>query len=131
MQSEKQSSDVSSGAATTPASILAPLQTLVSQNPTPAQFCAELGKIFQVQQTEVALFRLEEGRLKFLFPSELTTAGSLPLSSSSAVAAHTAASKKAEAFNNFAKVKHASVFEMVKLTHRDEGQDRAPIQRLI
>jgi hypothetical protein len=131
MQSEKQTANSGWGAAVAPASALAALQTLVSQNPTPDQFCAELSKIFRVQQTEVALFRLEEGRLKFLFPSELKTAGSIPLSSSSAVAAHTATGRKAEVFNNFARVKHASVFEMVKLAHKEESPDQPPIQRLI
>ena len=63
---------------------------------------------------EVALLRLENGLLKFLFPTELTTAGSIPISSSTAVAAHTAVTKKVELFNNFTRVKHASIFETIK-----------------
>lgn len=132
MQSGKQASDggAATGEGLEPA--LAALQTLIGQHPTPDQFCVELSKIFQVQQTEIALFRLDDGRLKFLFPSELKTAGTIPLSSSS-VAAHTAVSQRADLYNNFVKVKHAGIFEMVKLGHKEEAAplDRSPIQRLI
>ncbi len=132
MRSGKQASDGGAGTGAGLEAALAALQTLIGQNSTPDQFCLELSKIFQVQRTEIALFRLEDGRLKFLFPGELKTAGSIPLSSSS-VAAHTAVSQKADLYNNFSKVKHASVFEMVKLGHKEEAAppDRSPIQRLI
>src|SRR5271169_1698232 len=130
---EKQSSNSTAATGAALAPILAPLENLVSQDPTPEQFCAVLSKIFQMQSTEVALLRLEDGRLRFLFPSELKTAGSIPLSSASAIAAHTAVSKKAETYNTFATVKHASVFEMVKLGQSDVNPsgDRMPIQRLM
>lgn len=95
------------------------LGRLVEQNPAPEQFCAELAKVFHVRPTEVALLRLENGLLKFLFPDELETAGTIPISSSSAIAAHTAVTKKVELFNNFANVKHASIFETVKLGDRE------------
>jgi GAF domain-containing protein len=100
---------------------------------TPDQFCKQLSQHFQVQPTEVALLRLEDGCLKFLFPHELKTAGSVPLSSSSAVVAHTATNKKVELYNSFAKVKHASIFETVPLVHSDdhEASSRPPIQRLM
>ena len=65
-----------------------------------------LAKVFKVQYAEVALLRLEGGLLKFVFPEHLRTTGAIPISSK-AVAAHTALSKKAEIFNNFARVKHA------------------------
>lgn len=67
-----------------------------------------------MRPNEVALLRLENGLLKFLCPFELTTAGSIPISSSTAVAAHTAVTKKIELFNNFTRVKHASIFESIK-----------------
>ena len=132
MQSGKKASDGGAGTGEGLEPALAALQTLISENPTPEQFCVELSKVFQVQRTEIALFRLQDGRLKFLFPTELKTAGSIPLSSSS-VAAHTAVSQRSDLYNNFAKVKHASVFEMVKLSHKEEPEppDGAPIQRLI
>lgn len=74
----------------------------------------ELAKLFGVRANEVALLRLENGLLKFLCPFELTTAGSIPISSSTAVASHTAVTKKTELFNNFTRVKHASIFESIK-----------------
>ncbi len=94
--------------------------------------CMVLAKIFHVQYTEVALLRLESGLLRFVFPEHLRTSGAIPLSSK-AVAAHTALSKKAEIFNNFARVKHASIFETVKPDGNgsEEAAPPAPIQKLM
>ena len=111
---------------------LSPLEHLVDQDVTPRQVCGVLAKMFQVQQTEVALLRLDRGLLQFIYPEELSSAGSIPISSSS-IAAHTAISKKSEIFNNFARVKHASIFESVKLGE-SEGIDTSeplPIQKLM
>jgi hypothetical protein len=79
---------------------------------SPEECRAELARIFVCDSTKSPL-RLEK-ELRFLFPSELTTAGINPDFSSTAVAAHTAVSKKVELFNNFTKIKHASIFESVK-----------------
>lgn len=94
--------------------------------------CMVLAKIFRVQYTEVALLRLEGGLLRFIFPDHLRTTGAIPLSSK-AVVAHTALSKKAEIFNNFARVKHASIFETIKpgADGLDEPAPPAPIQKLM
>jgi hypothetical protein len=85
-----------------------------------------------VQNAEVALLRLEGGLLKFIFPEHLRTTGAIPISSK-AVAAHTALSKKAEIFNNFARVKHASIFETIKpiVVEDDPPQPPPPIQKLM
>jgi len=83
-----------------------------------------------VRKTEVALLVLQGNLLKFLFPAELRSAGSIPLTSS-AVAAKTALSRKAELFNTFANVKHSSIFEMVKLGTADENPDAQVIQKLM
>lgn len=111
---------------------LSPLEHLIDQDVTPKQVCGVLAKMFNVQQTEVALLRLERGLLRFVFPDELKTAGSIPVSSSS-IAAHTAISKKSEIFNNFARVKHASIFETVKLgsTEGVDTSEPLPIQKLM
>jgi GAF domain-containing protein len=100
---------------------------------TADQFCHELSQAFHVQPTEVALLRLEDGCLRFLFPKELQTAGSIPISSSSAIVAHTATSKKIEIYNSFATVKHASIFETVPLLQAEDhaALTRPPIQRLM
>ncbi len=113
------------GTAAAPALARAPnaaVEHVLSQAATPQQFCAALAKLFGVRPTEVALMRLEKGLLSFVHPEQLKTAGSIPVSSSSAVAAHTASTKKTELFNAFVKVKHASIFESVKLNN-PESED--------
>jgi hypothetical protein len=124
----------SSGAAT--ASARAPnasVEHVLSQSGTPQQFCSALAKLFGVRPTEVALMRLEKGLLSFVYPEQLKTAGSIPVSSSSAVAAHTASTKKTELFNAFVKVKHASIFESVKLAQAEDTEqtEQNTIQKLM
>jgi len=95
---------------------------------TPQSICARAAEIFHVKETEVALLELRGKLLHFLFPEELRTAGAIPLSSS-AVAARTAQTKKAEIFNSFTQVKHFSIFELVKLGN--SGLDAQVIQKLM
>ncbi len=110
---------------------LLPLGSVLGQGVSALDLCMVLAKIFRVQYTEVALLRLEGGLLRFIFPEYLRTTGSIPLSSK-AVAAHTALSKKAEIFNNFARVKHASIFETIKPDGtNDEPAAPSPIQKLM
>jgi len=111
---------------------LLPLGAVLGQGVTALDLCMVLAKIFRVQYTEVALLRLENGLLRFIFPEHLRTTGAIPLSGK-AVAAHTALSKKAEIFNNFARVKHASIFETIKPEGdaADEPAPPAPIQKLM
>src|SRR5256885_13926003 len=111
---------------------LLPLESVLGEGVSALDLCMVLAKIFSVQYTEVALLRLESGLLKFVFPEHLRTTGAIPISSK-AVAAHTALSKKAEIFNNFARVKHASIFETIKPIGADENVPAppAPIQKLM
>jgi hypothetical protein len=111
---------------------LLPLGTVLGPGVSAMDLCMVLAKIFRVQYTEVALMRLERGSLHFVFPEYLRTSGAIPLSSK-AVAAHTALSKKAEIFNNFARVKHASIFETIKpgATDTEEVVHPSPIQKLM
>ena len=123
-------------AAVAPARVLAP-HAIIEENLTRAESaavaCSEISRIFNVGLTEVALMRVEGSALNFLFPAELKAAGSIPLSSTKAVAARTANTRKVELFNNFVIVQHANVFETIKLTTL--GQSTAPgantIQKLI
>jgi hypothetical protein len=133
MQREKQQSGQGSSAAAAPARDLAAIQHRLVTAGTPEQFCSILSKILRVRQDEVALLQLENNLLRFLFPDELKTAGSIPLSSTSAIAAHTATTRKVELFNNFAKIKHASIFETVRLANNEEGEQQRPatIQKLM
>jgi len=111
---------------------LLPLGSVLGPGVTALDLCMVLAKIFKVQYTEVALLRLEGGLLRFIFPEHLRTTGAIPISSK-AVAAHTALSKKAEIFNNFARVKHASIFETIKpgAGDSDEPMHPSPIQKLM
>jgi hypothetical protein len=108
------------------------VEFVLGQANTPQKFCAALSKLFGVRPKEVALMRLEKGLLKFLFPEQLTTAGAIPVSSSSSIASHTASTKKTEMFNTFAKIKHARVFETVKLASEESDQtEQSAIQKLM
>ena len=111
---------------------LLPLGTVLGPGVTALDLCMVLAKIFRVQYNEVALLRLEGGLLRFIFPEHLRTTGAIPLSGK-AVAAHTALSKKAEIFNNFARVKHASIFETIKPGQEgaEEPAAPSPIQKLM
>jgi hypothetical protein len=130
------SSSAGAGSAVAVARKLAP-HAIFEQGPrsstSPEQACVELSKLFNVGLTEVALMRVEGDILNFLFPTELRAAGFVPLSSSKAVAARTASTRKVELFNNFVIVQHVNVFETIKLTTL--GQSNIPgantIQKLM
>jgi hypothetical protein len=133
MHSSKHNSGQGFGAEATAAPDPKALDALLGECNEAVGFCAELAKLFRVRRTEVALLRLEQGLLRFLFPDQLKTAGSIPVSSATAVAAHTAVTRKVELFNSFTKVKHASIFETVKLAGKEDADpgEHAPIQKLI
>jgi transcriptional regulator with GAF, ATPase, and Fis domain len=99
---------------------------------SPDTACAKLAKILRVARSEIALLRLEKGRLRFIYPAELRDAGTIPLSGS-AVAARTAVTRTSLLSNSFARVRHVSLFESVKLGagEADEGNDPMPIQKII
>src|SRR6266536_4839320 len=125
-----------SGAAAATARALSPheqMEQRLSVCATPELACAELSRIFRLQPAEIALMRVEKDVLNFLFPTELRVAGFVPLSSSKAVAARTATTRKVELFNNFVIVQHANVFETIKLSTM--GQSNIPgantIQKLM
>ena len=109
------------------------IERALARSATPESACSEMSKIFNVGRAEVALMRIENDVLNFLYPAELKAAGFIPLSSSSSVAARTANTGKVELFNNFVIVQHANVFESIKLS--ELGQSSAPgantIQKLM
>lgn len=76
---------------------------------------AELAKVFDLKADEVAILRIERQSLAFVYPTKLHNVGTIPLNTSTSVAARTATTKRAEIINNFAQSKHASVFEAVEL----------------
>ena len=88
-----------------------------------------IAKELDVRKDEVAIMALSTRwkHLHFLSPVELKNVGYIPLSSNSALAARTARDSRPEIVNNFAAVRHASVFEGVKIG--SEGPE--PIQKII
>src|SRR4051812_41051004 len=90
------------------------------------RLAGELAKTFTVQLDEIAILKLDKTQLTFLYPSKLGQVGSIPLNTSSSVAARTANTKRAEAINNFAQTKHASVFESVKLGEKKTDPSAHP-----
>jgi hypothetical protein len=98
------------------------LDAMVQAGRTPgteelAQFAEAMGRMFKVDPDEVAILAVSpKGKsLKFIVPEKLSVVGTIPLTSTSALAARTARERKPEMANNFSTSRHASVFEGVPL----------------
>jgi hypothetical protein len=76
-----------------------------------------VGSLFGVEADEVAILKLvpKYKSLKFVIPEKLSPVGTIPLTSTTALAARTARERKAEVVNNFSTARHANVFEAVPL----------------
>jgi hypothetical protein len=101
------------------------LDTMVhaAQPPTAqdlAQLAEAVGKMFEVDPDEVAILAVspKSKSLKFVIPEKLSVVGTIPLTSTSALAARTVRERKSEMANNFNTSRHASVFEAVPLGRR-------------
>jgi hypothetical protein len=90
-----------------------------------ARIAAELSRTFQVHDDEIAIFRLQNSQLKFVFPVRLSTVGMIPLNHTNSVAARTANTRRPEIINNLPQMKHASVFEAVPIESRTRGPQPA------
>ena len=90
---------------------------------------ARIAKEFKVKTDEVAILAVSERwrHLYFLVPAALRNVGYIPLSSTSALAARTVRDSRPDIVNNFASVRHASVFEGVKA----ETLNASAIQKII
>jgi hypothetical protein len=88
-----------------------------------------IAKNLGVRPDEVALMGVSNRwrHLHFLVPESLKKVGFIPLSSTSAIAARTARESRPDIINNFAGVRHATVFEGVKIG----GETSEIIQKLI
>jgi hypothetical protein len=82
-----------------------------------------LAKLFGVDADEVAILKVvpKQKSLKFVIPEKLSPVGSIPLTSTTALAARTAREGKPDLVNNFSSARHANVFEAVPLG-RDPGE---------
>jgi GAF domain-containing protein len=89
----------------------------------------QIASSFAVKSDEVAMMALVfDGKfLKFVVPEKLQNIGTIPVTSTTALAARTARDKRPEVINNFAISKHSTVFEAVPL-----GEQRGdPIQKIM
>lgn len=75
-----------------------------------------IAKNLGVKADEIAIMGVSHKwrHLHFLVPESLKQVGFIPLSSTSAIAARTARESRPDIMNNFASVRHATVFEGVK-----------------
>ena len=106
-------------------------EVLLAKDCTLQQICLELASIFSVRCTEIGILRVEGELLRFIYPSELNSAGCIPLSGS-AVAAVTASTKRSVLHNNFANIPHHNVFELIKIKDPQSNTDDFPrIQKLM
>ena len=108
------------------------LEKMLTESPSPERVSSKLAQILGVSRNEVAVLRVEKGSLRFVFPPELRAAGMIPMSSS-AVAARTVSTGTSLLSNSFARVKHASLFETVKLGAAEDtqGSEQMPIQKIM
>jgi GAF domain len=76
-----------------------------------------LAKLFGVDTDEIAILKFvpKYKSRKFVIPEKLTPVGTIPLTSTTALAARTARERKPEVVNNFSSARHANVFEAVPL----------------
>jgi hypothetical protein len=94
-----------------------------------ASVAERIAKTLNVKTDEVAILAisLKWKHLHFLVPEALKNVGFIPLSSNSALAARTARESRPEINNSFAAVRHASVFEGIKVG----GEAVDAIQKII
>ncbi|MGA2099050.1 MAG: GAF domain-containing protein [Candidatus Acidiferrum sp.] len=88
-----------------------------------------VAKTVGVKPDEIALMGVSVRwrHLYFLVPEPLKQVGFIPLSSTASVAARTARESRPDIINNFASVRHATVFEGVKIA----GESSELIQKMV
>jgi hypothetical protein len=96
---------------------------------TLGRVAAQLARGFKVGNDEIAILALAaSGKfLVFRYPEKLQNIGQIPMTSTTALAVRTARERRPEVINNFAIVRHTTVFEAVPLG--DDPSD--PIQKIM
>jgi hypothetical protein len=76
-----------------------------------------LAKMFSVDSDEVAILKFlpKHKSLQFVIPEQLSRVGTIPITSTTALAAKTARERRADLLNNFSTARHSNVFEAVPL----------------
>ena len=100
-----------------------------------AKIAGQLSRSFGVHDDEVAILKLEQNQLKFIYPPQLENVGMIPLSHGHSLAARTANTKRPEIINNFAQMRHASVFESVPVESKTRTgkteRNAMPVQKVM
>jgi len=93
------------------------------------QVAGAIAKNFKVKPDEVAILRMAPTgkQLEFIVPEKLGKVGTIPMTSTNALAVRTARDRRAEFVNNFTAATHPTVFEAVKLS-KEAGE---PIQKIL
>jgi len=94
-----------------------------------ARVAEHIARAFGVRPDEVAILALVEGGkfLAFLIPERFGRIGTIPMTSTTALAVRTARDQRPEAINKFPAVRHATVFEAMPI--QEERGD--PIQKIM
>ena len=97
---------------------------------TLSKLAGEIGKTFGVKDDEVAILTTtaDERFLQFVLPLALQNIGTIPVTSTNALASRTAREKRPELINNFTTSRHSTVFEAVPLEQKQRGD---PIQKIM
>jgi hypothetical protein len=103
-----------------------------ASNPAQLSFASlaeRIARNLSVRTDEVAILGVSHRwrHLHFIVPEALKNVGFIPLSSKTALAARTTRESRPEIINDFTSVRHASVFEGVKLA----AESAALIQKII
>lgn len=82
-----------------------------------AKVAKTLASLFAVRPDEVAILKTVPRfkSLKFVIPEKLSPVGTIPLTSTNALAARTARERRPEFLNNFSTSRHLVVFEAIRL----------------
>jgi hypothetical protein len=88
-----------------------------------------IAKHFNLKPENVAILQLAKNgkQLYFIVPEKLSKIGSIPMTSTRALAVRTLRDRRPEVINNFQAAEHHTVFEAVKLSKEGGG----PIQKII
>ncbi|MBI2956332.1 MAG: hypothetical protein HYY26_03350 [Acidobacteria bacterium] len=94
------------------------------------QVAGALAKHFKVSTDEVAILRLAPRgkQLEFVVPEKLANIGTIPLTSTHALAVRTVRDGRSEFVNSFGSSQHPTVFEGVRLKR---GETSDPIQKIV
>ncbi|HZU23357.1 MAG TPA: hypothetical protein VE998_11045 [Terriglobales bacterium] len=96
-----------------------------------ARLAKTVAETFGVRPQEVGILRVEGPWLVFLHPTKLRNLAAIPLNAANSVAAQTATNGRPQIINNFAQVKHTTIFESIPLEESQEDRSTAVIQKLI